>query len=452
MRKSVYGFELPGNLSAIMELFEALSFDMGSYLFPSWTCIGRLTTRLAFSGLWPIVLMGLAALCLFSLDAARTGASSFPTARRHSIEVAILISFCVLPSVTRSQVAAAQTSSHLLAHRYLADLVCKTPVRRLFLAFQCESFVYDDFAVGENGEPAPKSKLYLAASLDVECHAYLEPGGSTDHVPILVTAWAFIVLWPLAMPLMYVVLLFRCRTAVQNHQPSSLSRATRFLWSEYKDDYYWYEMVELTTKLLLTNFLLFVNFESGSDKFLRLFIGLLIAIFAFTMQLVLRPFRRASDDAIASVVRLLQVLFFVLGIMVKLCETEGPLAIHRVLDAKVKDSCGTLVGAATSYSVSVLILFAGLMAVLVPLGMLFQQLAFSRNVPILRVASTMEPPVVLLRKGEHYHLFLCATHPKSCPALQCHHRPTMPPIPSAGATCGALVKISAPSSSGSSSY
>ena len=281
-------------------------------------------------------------------------------------------------------------------------------MRRLFLAFQCESFVYDDFSVGEDGVPTPKSKLYLAASLNVECHAYLEPGGSTDHVPILVTAWAFIALWPLAMPLLYAVLLFRCRTAVQNHQPSSLSRATRFLWSEYQDAYYWYEMVELTTKLILTNFLLFVNFESGSDKFLRLFIGLLIAIFAFTMQLVLRPFRKASDDAIASVVRLLQVLFFVLGIMVKLCETEGPLAIHRVLDAKVEDACGTLVGAATSYSVSVLILFACLMAVLVPLAMLIRQLAFSRNIPILRVASTMEPPVVLLRKGERYHLFLCA--------------------------------------------
>lgn len=286
-------------------------------------------------------------------------------------------------------------------------------MRRLFLAFQCESFVYDDFAVGENGEPAPTSKLYLTASLNVECHAYLQPGGSTDHLPILVTAWAFIVLWPLAMPLLYAVLLFRCRTAVQNHQPSSLSRATRFLWSEYEDDYYWYEMVELTTKLLLTNFLLFVNFESGSDKFLRLFIGLLIAIFALTTQLVLRPFRKASDDAIASVVRLLQVLFFVLGIMVKLCETEGPLAIYRLLDAKVEDSCGTLVGVATSYSVSVLILFAGLMAVLVPLGMLTWQLAFSRAIPILRVASTMEPPVVLLRKGERYHLFLCATPPEA---------------------------------------
>ena len=71
-------------------------------------------------------------------------------------------------------------------------------------------------------------------------------------------------------------------------------------------------------------------------------------------------------------------------------------------------------------SVSVVILFAGLMAVLVPLGMLIRQLAFSRAIPILRVASTMDPPVVLLRKGERYHLFLCATPPEAspCPVMQ----------------------------------
>ena len=101
--------------------------------------------------------------------------------------------------------------------------------RRLFLAFQCESFGFDDFATDENGELAPVSRLYLTAALNVECYAYLRPGGSTAHVPILVTSWIFIVIWPAAMPILYAVLLHKCRSAIQNHQPSALSRATRFL-------------------------------------------------------------------------------------------------------------------------------------------------------------------------------------------------------------------------------
>ena len=64
------------------------------------------------------------------------------------------------------------------------------------------------------------------------------------------------------------------------------------------------QMFELNTKLWLTNGLLFINFDSGgNNKLLRLFIGLLISLVALTAQLVLRPFRKKTDDAIASVIR-----------------------------------------------------------------------------------------------------------------------------------------------------
>ena len=64
------------------------------------------------------------------------------------------------------------------------------------------------------------------------------------------------------------------------------------------------QMFELNTKLWLTNGLLFINFDTGgSNKLLRLFMGLLISLVALTAQLVLRPFRKKTDDAIASVIR-----------------------------------------------------------------------------------------------------------------------------------------------------
>jgi hypothetical protein len=366
VRKSVYGFELPGDLGSVMAFFDALSFDVGSFIFPSWTCLGGLTARLVFSGLWPLGLMGAVALCLLGLEAVRKG--SLQRALLHSLQVAIFISFCVLPSVTRS----------------------------LFLAFKCESFGYDDLA------SPPESRPYLSASFNVECY-------SPEHAPIHATAWVFIVMWPLALPLLYGTLLFRCRRAILNHQPSTLSRAIRFLWFDYDDHCFWFEMVELVQKLVLTNFLLFVNFdEGGSNKLLRLFIGLLIALSGLTVQLIAQPFRNRSDDAIASVVRLMLVLFFILGIMVKLCDIEDPNAIHSLLEAQIEATtfCFTLVGVSTAEAVAWLILCAGLLVVLVPLGMLVQRLAFSQSIPILRDAQTMEPPVLLLQAGERYHLFL----------------------------------------------
>ena len=44
------------------------------------------------------------------------------------------------------------------------------------------------------------------------------------------------------------------------------------------------------------------------------------------------------------------------------------------------------------------------------MGMFARQLLFARAVPVLRDASTMEPPELLLREGERYHLFLCPSH------------------------------------------
>ena len=107
-------------------------------------------------------------------------------------------------------------------------------------------------------------------------------------------------------------------------------------------------------------------------------------------------------------VRLMQVLFFIMGIMVKLCDTDGVNTVHSLLDTQVEAStfCFTLVGVHTAEAVAWLILCAGLLVVLVPLGLLVQKLVFSQSLPILRDAQTMEPPVLLLRAGERYHLFL----------------------------------------------
>ena len=196
---------LPSGLSDWLSVLTPLGFDIGSFIFPDWKCVGGLTTRLAFNGMWPLVLMLAVALVFAARKAARKG--SVRSAALRSLEAAVFISFCVLPSVTRS----------------------------LFLAFQCQSFGFDDLK--------RETKSFLTASLDIEC-------SSTAHQPSIALAVGFIVVWPLAMPLLYALLLYRCRRSIQDHQPSPLSRAIRFLWSDYEDGYYWYEMIALTKKLV----------------------------------------------------------------------------------------------------------------------------------------------------------------------------------------------------------
>ena len=66
-----------------------------------------------------------------------------------------------------------------------------------------------------------------------------------------------------------------------------------------------------------------------------------------------------------------------------------------------------VVGMDSAYTAAMLMICAGLAVVLVPVGMFFCQLISARSMPVLRDASTMEPPTLLLKEGERYHLFLC---------------------------------------------
>ena len=108
VRQSVYGFALPPHFSSWMSFLEALSFDVGDFLFPSWTCIGGLTARITFNGLWPLLVMMMVVLVRLALQKGRKG--SFQTAQLYSLEAFIFISYCVLPSVTRSVCGAARLS------------------------------------------------------------------------------------------------------------------------------------------------------------------------------------------------------------------------------------------------------------------------------------------------------------------------------------------------------
>ena len=62
------------------------------------------------------------------------------------------------------------------------------------------------------------------------------------------------------------------------------------------DKHYWYEMIVLGQKLVLTNVLLFANISDGNDKILRLILGLLIALLGLTVQFITQPFKKSSDD------------------------------------------------------------------------------------------------------------------------------------------------------------
>ena len=57
---------------------------------------------------------------------------------------------------------------------------------------------------------------------------------SPEHKSILAVAIVLMIMWPILIPVSYVLILFESRRAIIGHTPSQLSRACAFLHSEYE--------------------------------------------------------------------------------------------------------------------------------------------------------------------------------------------------------------------------
>ena len=107
-----------------------------------------------------------------------------------------------------------------------------------------------------------------------------------------------IFIYAIAVPLSYAIVLRR----------SSNSPLTSFLRNDYTPRARWWELVEVSKKLLLTGFLALL--EPGSS--MQLFVAVATAIVIFALQLHVSPFRRPSDSLLG-IVSEMSLAFTLLG-------------------------------------------------------------------------------------------------------------------------------------------
>ena len=131
----------------------------------------------------------------------------------------------------------------------LTFLVLPSTSTRIFRAFLCETFEYDEGT----------SRRYLYADAALSCD-------SAEYEVTRNTALAMLVVWPLGVPVLYSAVLWMSRDALRKGIETPLSRATAFLSEDY--DAWWWEPLEMCRKLALTGWVLLipvsVNLRHGS--------------------------------------------------------------------------------------------------------------------------------------------------------------------------------------------
>jgi hypothetical protein len=105
-------------------------------------------------------------------------------------------------------------------------------------------------------------KSYLYSQMSIECYE------SPVHQQYLVYSTICMVVYVIGIPLVMFAVLYRARKDIQNH-PDDLATRMKYgmLYSSYEPAYYYFEVVEMARKLLMTGGLILLG--SGSPMQVR---------------------------------------------------------------------------------------------------------------------------------------------------------------------------------------
>ena len=155
-------------------------------------------------------------------------------------------------------------------------------------------------------------------------------GEPTTHYDELVTFASWMVaLWPMGVPLVFSLLLWRARKAISGASaPTAFAGAIGILYREYDRRVFWWELVELVRRLVLVGFLQFIP---DSYAMLRLLVAIWTSIVYLSLVLIVRPFKRDDDNALAITAASLLLATFFAGQLIYLNDELGPDDARRVL-------------------------------------------------------------------------------------------------------------------------
>lgn len=247
---TVYGVRLHASFSGWLDFVEVFSLDVLDLTFPS-PCLGSMQTRLLVTALWPyaavlVLSVGIAAHAYAEHALQERG---FPSDEMHRNITASLarsiwpheriLSRCSCPTQRLRKILSKILLRCLSALVFVFYIVLPSVSRFIFEARRCESFAHDD-ATG-------KRISYLLADLSTNCNNGLSWSNGAHDLDAYF--WTFFVLWPIAVPLTFLVLLVSSRTSLRAQRVTAAARATSFLWNDYEASFVFWEAIDLWRKV-----------------------------------------------------------------------------------------------------------------------------------------------------------------------------------------------------------
>ena len=201
---TVFAVSMPASVAALLDSFEGINLNIDAFGLPlACLQISSFFNRLLFVVLAPCLLALLIVAWCTASEA--------------------LVSKCSVTTLNRGLIRA---MPYLLGLTFLAFPMVSSLA---FQAFLCDEF--DD------------ETQFLKADYKLDCN---DPDEYHRVVSLAVVA---IGLYPIAIPLVCLLLLLKARTSILTEQPTALSRSLAFLHQDYEPPMFWWEIVEIFKKV-----------------------------------------------------------------------------------------------------------------------------------------------------------------------------------------------------------
>ncbi|KAL1499340.1 hypothetical protein AB1Y20_011547 [Prymnesium parvum] len=280
---NVFAVSAPPGLEDLTRWTRLLEFNFNFDVVVPDECFGSYRSRLLIGSLWPIALVLLPAVGSVALVGARLAkrrangdlSASLAQGCERTLPLLLIVTFLLVPSTST----------------------------RIFNTFLCVPFEYTP----------TETRRYLHDDLSLDCDG-------PEYERAKTTAYVMIALWPVGVPALYMLLLWRSRDAIRRRRPTRLSRGVTMLYHEYRPQAYWWEPVEMCRKLTLTGWVLLIDEQS---ELARVFVALVVSIFFLALHLLVSPFQRTEDSMVMVLVELVLILVYLCVLLIKTCNESA---------------------------------------------------------------------------------------------------------------------------------
>ena len=120
-----------------------------------------------------------------------------------------------------------------------------------------------------------------------------------DHEALKTLAYVLVLLWPVGMVGLFVgVLVFKRKELGAGDAHSDLAKAAHFLTSGFKGKFFYWELVELVRRLLVSGWVTLIPYDK---MFVRSTFVLLISFVLFGLTALAHPWTQPEDNMLALV-------------------------------------------------------------------------------------------------------------------------------------------------------